>query len=478
MKKYDIKRNIKFEILTESDVNLVHEKSLELIETLGMRISGERVQNLLKNKGIEIDENDIAKIPRKFILEALETVPKELILYNRDGEPQIIINSENRVYWGTHSDQLEIVDPYTNKARWFKKEDTKTMCKIADYLPNIDFILSVGLSADVEPEVQSLVTFVETIKNFRKPINFSTNDVDTIQDIVDIAAIVAGGLDKLQEKPFIFNYCEPIPPLTHPFESTEKLYLSAINKIPTVYMPYCMMGGTSPMNFATTLVQCNAEILVGILITQVVNEGAPFIYGAMPSIFDMKTTIGSYAAPEFHLMVAAASEMANYYQLPFYGTGPCSDAKTVDMQSCSEVSYQVLSTMLSKANIVHDVGVLDHCNSVSPVMVVMANELINEYKHYTQGVEVNEKEIKLDLIEKVSYGGHHLNEKYTLKNFKKVWYPEFFSRKMKNDEESQIMDAMVAKIKDIVENHEVPQLNEEIVRKIDEYVDNKTAILS
>lgn len=478
MRKYNIERNIDFNILSQEEIELIHEKSLELIETVGMKICGEHAQEALKAKGVTFDENDIAKIPRALIMEALETVPKEIKLYNRMGEEQMVLNSENRVYWGTHSDQLEIVDPYTNKARPFMKADTEMMGKIADYLPNIDFVLSVGLTKDVDPKIQTITTFIETLKNFTKVINFSTNDVDTLQDIVDIAAVVAGGLDKLQEKPFIFNYCEPIPPLTHPVESTEKLYLACTNMIPTVYMPYCMMGGTSPINRPTTLVQCNAEVLIGVLLSQLFKKGAPYIYGAMPSIFDMRTTIGSYAAPEFHLLVAASSELANFYNIPFYGTGPCSDAKTVDIQSCTESSYQVLSTILSKANLIHDTGVLDHCNSVSPVMVLVANELINSYNSYSKGVTADEKTIDLSLITKVGHGGHHLNEKNTLKKFKKeVWYPEYYSRKMKNDDESQIMTMMVDKIKDIMENHEIPALPDDVLAKIDKiYEDYKERI--
>ncbi|MEG2651654.1 MAG: trimethylamine methyltransferase family protein, partial [Eubacterium sp.] len=72
----------------------------------------------------------------------------------------------------------------------------------------------------------------------------------------------------------------------------------------------------------------NAEILTGVVMTQAIKPGAPMIYGSMPTVFDMKTTVGSYAAPEFHLSVAAASEMCDYYHLPFFGTAGCSDAKT------------------------------------------------------------------------------------------------------------------------------------------------------
>ncbi|MFW9847371.1 MAG: trimethylamine methyltransferase family protein [Candidatus Thorarchaeota archaeon] len=68
----------------------------------------------------------------------------------------------------------------------------------------------------------------------------------------------------------------------------------------------------------------------GIVLTQLGSEGAPFIYGAMQSIMDMKTTVGSYRAVELHLLITAASEIADYYELPFYVTAGCTDAKMLD----------------------------------------------------------------------------------------------------------------------------------------------------
>ncbi len=99
------------------------------------------------------------------------------------------------------------------------------------------------------------------------------------------------------------------------------------------------------MKRAATYTQCNAEALTGLVLTQLVSEGAPFIYGAMPSVFDMKTTIGSYAAPEFHLGIAAHADLVASYGLPFYGTAGCTDAKTIDNQAVSEISYEIFSTL-------------------------------------------------------------------------------------------------------------------------------------
>lgn len=457
-------------VLGDEKTVRIHQASLSLLENTGMKIQGERTLQLLQQNGCQTDEDGLTRIPRALVKKALRSVPKELVLYTRDGEPYMRVSGAKDVYFGTHADQLELLDPFSGRVRKFMRADTRLMCKVADALPNIHFILSVGMSADVAPEIQSQVTFYETVKNFRKPINFSTNDIDALEDIIKAASIVVGGLDKLQQKPFIFNYCEPIPPLTHPVESTEKLYISAKNRIPVVYMPYCMMGGTSVMSFAGTLAQCNAEVLTGLVITQLVQEGAPFIYGAMPSVFDMRTTIGSYGSPEFHLLVAAASELAAFYGIPFYGTAACSDAKLLDEQAVAEATFEIFSTLLSRANIVHDVGVMDHCNSVSPEMVVLANELIEGLKHFSGGVSVEEDDLAIDTIREVGAGGHFLNNRHTRKHFRQIWYPELFSREMENKDTSEIRTKINSKLQEIVLNHQVPGLDDTVLKELDNWL--------
>ena len=449
--EYNIRRNAALTVLTENGKELIHQAAIEILETIGMRISGNRILAKFAERGIKPDSEGIVFIPRSLVEWALSVAPHEITLYDIKGSERMRLDSSNRVYFGTHSDQLEILDYKTNRARRYNLSDVELMCKLASNLENIDFVLSVGMTDDVPSAVQSQVSFIETCKYMEKTINFSTNTVEAVQEIIDIAAVIAGGKDKLAAKPFIFNYCEPIPPLTHPVESTEKLFVSAENMIPCVYMPYCMMGGTSPLDRPATLAQCFAEILAGLVISQLAREGAPYIVGSMPSIMDMRTTIGSYAAPEFHVLVAASSEMSDYYNLPFYGTAACSDAKTIDEQSMSEISYQLMTTMLSKANLIHDVGVLDHCNSVSPAAVVLANEIINSYKGFCSGVEVKSRgDIDLDLIRDVGHGKHHMMEDNTLMRFREVWYPDIFSRAMTNKDESDISAQVTAIIDGIM----------------------------
>src|SRR5271157_2300832 len=464
-----IKRNIQFSVLDDKKIERIHEKTLYLMETVGMKVSGARSVKLLIDNGAKVGDDGRMRISSAMLDRALRSAPKELVLYNRAGKEVMRIQGSHKVYFGTHADQLEFVDPFPGTVRKFVKSDIRTMCRVADCLPNIDFVLSVGMASDVDPKCQTQSTFIETLKNFSKTINFSSNSVQSLSDCIAIAADFCGGLRNLQEKPFIFNYCEPIPPLTHPVDSTEKVFISAQNRIPFVYMPYCMMGGTAPMSLAAALAQCNAEALTGLVLSQLVSEGAPFIYGAMPSILDMKTTIGSYGAPEFHLCVAAMADLVAHYGLPFYGTAGCTDAKVIDQQAVSEATFEILSTLLSKANIVHDVGVMDHCNSVSPELVVLADEIIDGLKQYSQGISAEEDDFALEVFEQVGPGGHYMNESHTLENFRSIWYPRYFSRKMQNEEVSEISAKIRDRLKEITTGYELAPLDRDSRRCLEKW---------
>jgi trimethylamine--corrinoid protein Co-methyltransferase len=465
-----MRKNLKLTVLCSEEKSLIHETTLELLSKIGVKVEGNKALNLLTKAGCSKNSRGLITVPAGLVEYALKIAPREIKLFNTTGAEMIDLKNRSSQYFGTHADQLEILDPITGKYRRFVREDTRLMCRLANSLSNINFILSVGMSANVHPEIQSQLAFIDTVKYFNKVINFSTNDLQGLKDIIEVASMVAGGLPALQEKPFLFYYCEPIPPLTHPEASTEKLCLAAENKIPVVYMPYCMMGGTAPMSLSGTLVQCNAEVLSGLVIAQLAQEdGAPFIYGAMPSVFDMKTTIGSYGAPEFHLMVAASAAMAAYYDLPFYGTAGCTDARPLDEQAVAETTIELFSTILSDANLVHDLGVMDHCNSISPELVVLADELINGIKKYAGGIDLSDLPEALNIMSEVGPGKHFLEKEHTLRNFRKIWYPALFSRAMKNSDDSAVISKIRQRILEAVQNPAETNLDRRLSNELDLY---------
>ena len=102
----------------------------------------------------------------------------------------------------------------------------------------------------------------------------------------------------------------------------------------------------------------NAECLSQLVVVQLKKPGAPVIFGSLPTIMDMKSTIISYGAPEMSLLVAALTEMSRYYKLPMFGTAGCIDADVIGAQAGAEIAFQILMTVLSGADLVHDVGLM------------------------------------------------------------------------------------------------------------------------
>jgi trimethylamine--corrinoid protein Co-methyltransferase len=182
------------------------------------------------------------------------------------------------------------------------------------------------------------------------------------------------------------------------------------------------------MAFAGTIVQGSAESLSGLVLTQLVRQGAPFVYGAMTTVMDMRTTVCSYGAPEMSLMVAAMAKMAQYYKLPFFGIAGCSDAKFPDPQAATEAAYSCLSSALSGANLIHDCGLLDHGSLVSPAYIVFVNEMLHMVNQYLLGVPVNDETLAVHLINSVGPGKHYFQMEHTLKHFREVWYSGLFDR--------------------------------------------------
>ncbi len=458
--------SVNMNVLSTEKIQSIHNAALTILEEVGVTVNDKETLDILDGKGVIIEDDNLVKIPSYIVENALKTAPKDITIYDRTGKPYMNLNNEN-IYFGIVPENLKYLDPYTGDLVDCQSEQMEAMCKVGDYLPNIDYFTTAGgLLSDYDEKLACRMSFYKSLLGTTKPINFISNGVRNCEDIIEMASIVAGGKDNLKEKPFIFEYSEPIPPLTHGKDSCQTLLLCAEAGVPIVYMPYCMMGGTSPITFAGTLAQTFAEILSGLVISQAKEVGAPFIIGNMPTTIDMKTTIGTYGTPEFHLLVAASSEIAEYYGIPFYGTAGVTDSKKLDNQMAIEFTMNTMTSILSKANLVHDLGLIGHATFITPEGVVLENEILNMLQVIKNGVEVNEEKLALHVIKDVGPGGNYLQHKHTYTHFKEMWYSELLDRT--KDKDVPILNEKInAKTKEIIENHKCEPLPDEILKDVE-----------
>ena len=247
----------------------------------------------------------------------------------------------------------------------------------------------------------------------------------------------------------------------------ERSLLCAEKGLPTIVYGMQMAGATTPATFAGCLAVSNAEVLAQLVVIQLKRPGAPFIYGSMPSIMDMRTTIYSYGAPEKILMVSALTELCHYYKLPMYGTAGCTDAQKVNVQAAVESTATIFASLITGADLVHNVGTIYHGGWRSLESIVLADEIISMLKVTMGGIEINDETLPLGLIEKLGPKSNYLSEAHTRKHFRRFWVPTVFDRSAsKKEGENDCEELLKARTLEILKTHQPKPLPEDVLKEV------------
>jgi trimethylamine--corrinoid protein Co-methyltransferase len=418
---------------------------------------------MLQKAGCWID-GEVVRFPPYLVEWAIRTAPSRVVLCDRNGQPAMEMEGY-KTYFGTGSDCLNVIDPYTGQRRQGRLQDVANFARLADALPNIDFVMCMTIAQELDQATSDIHHFEAMLNNTAKPICFTAWNVENLKDIVEICEVVAGGAEASHRSPFAILYTEPVSPLQHIVEGTTKLMYVAGKGLPVVYTPGMAFGAAGPVTSAGGLLVANAELLSGLVIAQLVREGTPFVYGGGVAIMDMLYMSVVYAAPEFLVNMGALCDMARYYQLPVFSFGGCSDAKTFDQQASLEGALWILTTALMGGNMSHDVGYINSGLTASMEMVVMSDEVIGLVRRIIGGVKVTEETMALDVIDQVGPGGHFLGEVHTRRHFRENWYPTLINR---TTYDTWLEDGGLtygqranARVKEILESHEPEPLREE-----------------
>jgi trimethylamine--corrinoid protein Co-methyltransferase len=446
-------------VLSDEQINSIYLASLEILERTGMKVNCSETLQFLADHGALVGPENRVRIPAYLVERALKTVPPRVILCNRDGKRELFLEDHN-VYFGCNPDNPDYIDPYTGVRRPFTSLDGKDMAKVVDYCTHIDFVLNACFSADVPRDVADRVIVRQMMLYMRKPIGFSCTDADSLLDIIDMAAIVAGGYEELRMNPYIYHIQEPISPLNHDGNAMKEIMICAEKGIPLVYYPMPMAGATAPATLAGMLAQNLAEAFTGMVVHQLTNPGAPFLSGGVASIMDMKTTRFSYGAPEMSLCVAALTDILHYLKIPVWGTAGCVDSKTVDQQAATEIAISCLMSGLSGANLIHDVGLMDQATVSCPEVLLLTDEILGMVSKILQGINVSDETLALDVVNDIGSGESYISHEHTYEHFRSFWVPTLFDRSVLREDQKlpSLTERLNEKARDIIDNHEVPPL--------------------
>lgn len=416
-----------FQMLRSADCLRIHEASRKILHDTGMLVFHDEALQLFKAAGARIEDR-LVKLSPALVEWALASAPRAFNLYRRDaGEAAIRLDGQG-VYFGSGSDTLHYLDPRSGERRDFLLADVAGCTRVADALPEIAFVMSMGVPRDVPPEIYYRYQYAAILKNTTKPMVVVCNDLADLEAITAMSAAAAGGLETLERHPTFLVYAEPSTPLQHSREATDKLLFCARHNIPITHSPAPMMGGTAPMTLAGAVALGNAEMLSSLTLHQLKQPGAPFLYGHGVHNLDMKSMISVYGSPEYQLARVMAAEMGRFYGLPVWGYAGHSDSKLPDGQAAADAQFQVLVALLARTNLNHDVGYLEAGLTHSPEFMVIVNEIIAHTRPFAQGARLDDEALGLDIIHEVGPGGQFMTHEHTLAHWKELYTPKLWDR--------------------------------------------------
>jgi trimethylamine--corrinoid protein Co-methyltransferase len=462
-------------VLTEEQLTKLHDASLEILDTVGVRIPHAEMRALFRQAGAVVDDaSALVKIPAHLVMRCLARAGKTFTLYGRDRSRRARYGVGERNYNSVAGEAFWVDDTCTQR-RPACIQDVATATRLADGLPHINLVGAMADPAELPAAYRCVAVAAEQVKHTTKPIHFWFHDRASARYVLEILTAVAGSEAAAIQYPLTYPFLEPISPLKFPYHGIDLLFETARFSLPVPIGPMAQVGATAPGTLAGTLAQENAEILAGVCITQLIKPGLPVCYGGIPHAFDMRTTQLIFAGPEQALMAVAMTQLGKHYGLPVYINVGLTDSKLPDAQAGLEAGVTLAWGALAGADIFGHLGIAGVDQASSLAMLLMQHEIVGYVERLMEGMTISDEALGLDVIRNVGHDGTFLAEAHTVRHFREeLWFPRLLDREFWPTWSAQGASTMhercVALKDQILREHRPVPLDENVAREIDQIV--------
>ena len=424
MSREGILINKPIERLTGEQVQLIHDASIEILTDPGLLCFNKNAADIFQSHGAEVavvSGSDMdcwtVKIPEKLVTGALDKAPSTVTLGARDPDNILVMKGdEPRVYFITGSETNIWLD--VDFPAYVSKSDPRKEIKVPEFKPRRGMLADLCDSAHVCEHLETVDGYIRTVNIQDKDITEDNKDVNKffaclnnttkhvmsgltslgqLDNVVKMAEIVAGGANKLKENPLIsFITCLVKSPLQFVDDTTETFMEVCKRGLPIVVSSSPQAGTSAPIKEAGIMAQINAEVLAGITLGQLVNPGAPVLYGSVPVRARMDTLGDSYGSVETSQYHVDCAQMARFYNLPNYSTSGVCDTKIPGQQSSVERLFSDIVVALSGPQFLHCAfGLLD-CNSVFCLLqAVLDDAHFRMLRFFLKSPRIDEQELEV-----------------------------------------------------------------------------------
>jgi len=424
-------RGGQLKVLSDRQVADLHGATVEVLEGVGVKVMHEEALELMGANGCGVDfDGQIARIPEGVLAKYLDMAPTRVRLCGRDPRYDLTLDDSDDCYVMGGAGALHYLDlegsrrPSTMRAL----EDFTRLEDTLQYMDIAHFLLT---PQDVEQRGHEMLLFAHMLKNNTRNFYALLGGCrEGLEFELAMAAVCAGNVEALSERPFFVAGLCIESPLTQRRGFVEELWACGEHAIPAYVEADAIAGGTTPFTIAGCVVEVNANVLAAIALAQMKHPGAPCVYASSSGILDMRTLDFAGCAPESTLLHMASAQMAHHYHLPYYGTNT-PDSKLPDAQMGYERAQHFLGCALAGVNIIHvAIGNLEMMKLAAFEQCLIENEILGSTFRFLQGIDCSREAIGVDAFKEVGHASRFLECEHTLQFLRsgERWEPTLTDR--------------------------------------------------
>ena len=371
--------NAAIDLWPDEAIEAMHQASMALLERAGVKVESPAARELFLAAGCTVSAADRVLVPRAVVDDALAACPASYSLAARDPEKSLILDAEPGVtYVHNLGGARDVSDPRSGAGRRARLGDQVLACRVMHSLVNLSQVTSLWQPEDVpdllEPLYSYLVLAHETDKAIGGP---GISHPFQAQYLQEMAVVVTGadGSNGVYPVDLAFS---PVSPLVLGGEVTDALVAQVRRGGAIVEILPCPAAATTaPGALSAAIAQQNAEVLAGVVLTQLAAPGTPVYYGPRLSAVDPRSGVVVSGTPETGVASVAAVLLARRYGLACDCYGPCSDSKVVDAQFGYERAVNALLGVAARPRLLSGIGEIQAGVSSCLEVLVIDDEVLN-----------------------------------------------------------------------------------------------------
>jgi trimethylamine--corrinoid protein Co-methyltransferase len=467
------------EVLSEEGVQTIHRASMRLLKETGMLIVDyPSAVELFRRHGAKV-EGERIWIDEDTLMHFVRQTPSEFTLLARNPANNVPIGGRNMVFSPVYGPPF--VADLDRGRRSATLADFHELVKLVAMLPHLHHGGGVLCEPnDIPVEERHLDMLLSHITHHDKGFMGSVVFKDSARDSVTMAEILLGA-EAIRENPALICTVNASSPLRFDDRMFGAVEVYAQTNQATMITPFIIAGAMSPSTMAATIAQSNAETLFGICFAQMVNLGAPMVYGSFLANIDMKSGAPCFGTPENSLALFATGQMARYYKIPYRSGGNFTASRIPDAQAGYESANTMLPTVQAGSNyVLQSAGWLEGGLITGYEKLILDAETLGMMARYVNGVSLTEEDFAWDAYAEAGPGQHFLGTAHTMRHYETAFYQhQVFN--MDNyekwaEEGSEDSYVKANKIwKQMLHNYEPPPLDPAIAEELHDFAAHRRA---